>query len=368
MAISSSPPIRRILWWMPPPPPVPVLAVTASNSSSVTVSWAGYAAPPDLAGFRVYIEGTNFTSVAALPVLTGLGSGARSFQFSGLALDTPYYVAVQALDAVGNSLAAVSPLAISIPSTVPPPVPVQESAVGDSSALLSWSGYNTASLLGFAGFLVYYQPTNFTSVAGLNSRATLGPAAASFQVDGLDRTKTYYFAVVGFNTDNNFNSAVTTAEWSDPYAGNISVNTAIGGPGHNAVNIYQSMVVGNNATLTIQPGTTLFFAPGAGLTVQQGTLTANGTALAPIIFDSANDSPGLTPAAGDWGGVTLGSGAGGSSLNFVEILYSQGLTLSACAPSVQAFTASFNTTGLVLQNGSQPDHKGRPDQRQWNRH
>src|ERR1039458_5478981 len=284
-------------------PPNPVLAVVATNSSSATVSWAGYAAPPDLAGFRVYIEGTNFTSVAGLPVLTGLASGARSFQFSGLALDTPYYVAIQALDMAGNSLAAVSPLAISIPSAVPPPVPVQESAVGGTSALLSWSGYNTSSLLGFAGFLVYYQQTNFTSVAGLNSPATRGPAATSFQVDGLDRTQTYYFAVAGFNAENNFNPAVATAEWSDPYAGNISVPTSIGGPGQRVVNIYQSMTVVNNATLTIQPGTTLFFAPGTGLTVQQGTLTANGTALAPVIFDSANDSPGLPHAAGDCAGV-----------------------------------------------------------------
>ena len=314
------------------PPPNPVLSLSSSNSSSAVVSWAGYTAPPNLSGFRVFIESTNFTSVAGLPVLTGLGSGASSFQFSGLSLDTPYYVAIQAYDVAGNASTNVTALPIFLPSTIPPPVAIQQTPGGRSTASLSWSSYNTASLFGFSGFRVYYGTANFTTVAGLVPAATLGPSANSFQVSGLNRTNTYYFAVVGFNDTNGFNPNVTTATWSDPYSGNITANTSIGGAGQSVVNIYHSMVVLNNATLTIQPGTTLLFAPGTSLTVQQGSLAANGTALAPIILDSANDTPGNTPAAGDWGGVTLGSGAGSSSLNFVEILYGGGLTVSGCSP------------------------------------
>ena len=334
------------------PPPAPVLTLLATNNGSILVGWSGYAAPNDLSTFRVYLQTTNFTSVAGLPVLTGLGAAARQVQVGGLVLDTPYYLAVQAVDLAGNG-SGVNPLAITLPSTVPPPVTVQESPVGASSAMISWNGYNTAGLLGFAGFQLYYQQTNFTSVAGMTPIATLGPSTFSYQANGLDRTKPYYFAVVGFNGKNGFNPNVTAVAWSDPYAGNISANTTIGGNGQNVVTIYQSMTVISSATLTIQPGTTLLFMPGASLTVQTGRLLANGTALAPITFDSANDSPGNTPASGDWGGILLGTGAGGSSLSFVQLFYGAGLTLSGCSPAVQALTASYNApAGLALANGS----------------
>jgi hypothetical protein len=335
------------------PPPNPRLTQLSSNSSSVTVGWSSYHAPADLAGFRVYIQATNYSSVAGLSALTGLASGARSYQFTGLSLDTPYYVAVQAVDTAGNSLTTLTPLEIILPSSLPPAVGITVSAAGASSALVSWSGYSTAGLLGFAGFYVYYEQTNFTSVAGLTPRATLGASQSSFQVNGLDRAKTNYFAVVGFNAANIFYANVLTTAWTDPYAGIIGVNTTIGGSGPSVVPIYQSIVVASNATLTIQPGTTLLFAPGTALTVAQGSLAAKGTALAPIILDSANDVSGGSPAPGDWGGVTLGSGAGASSLQFVEILYGAGLTLHGCSPSVQALTANFNTlSGLRLENGA----------------
>lgn len=334
-------------------PANPLLAIASSNSTSIMVSWSNYVAPADLSGFRIYIQTTNFSSVAGLPILTGVGSAGRSFQFGNLALDTPYYVAVQALDVAGNSSASVTPLPMTLASTIPPAVAVQSSAVGASSAQLNWNAYNASGLLGFAGFRVYYEQTNFTSVVGLASRATLGTGVRSFQVDGLDRTKTYYLAVVGYNQANGFNPNVTTAKWSDPYGGTIGINTTIGGAGQAVVAINQSILVASNATLTIQPGTTLLFAPGSSLTVQQGALVANGTALDPITFTSANDTQGNTPAPADWNGVTLGNGAGASSLRNVFVKYAKGVTVSSCAPTIDAVTATYNSPyGLGLQNGA----------------
>lgn len=330
------------------PPVHPALTLTSSNSSSATVSWTGYAAPSDLNSFRVYLSTNNFTSVAGLTAVASLGSGARTYTYSGLTLDRTYRAAITAVDAAGNSALAVTPLTFSLPSTVPPPVPIQVAAAGSASALVSWNSYDPSGLLGFAGYRLYYETNNFTSVAGLTARQVLGVGAHSVQVDGLDRTRTYYFAVVGFNVNSASNANVTTAAWSDPYAGQIASSTTIGGAGQ-TVDILQSVTVVSNAVVTIPAGTTLRFAPGTGLTVQQGAVLATGTALDPVVFTSSNDQDGLTANAGDWNGVLLGSSAGGSVLRHVFIKYGAGLAISNASPTVEALTAVFNTpAGLTV--------------------
>lgn len=334
------------------PPPSPLLSLTASNSTSATLSWSGYVAPSDLSVFRIFFQTTNFGSLASLTPSTALGSAARAYTVGGLTLDTPYYVEVQAVDTAGNSSLFTSPFTFVLPSSIPPPVTVLQSPVGSSTASLSWNTYNPSSLLGFAGFRVYHATTNFSSVVGMTPDTTLSASTFGYQETGLDRAQTYYFAVVGFNGTNGFNPAVTTVSWSDPFAGNISANTTLGGAGQ-VVNIYQSIQVVSNATLTIAPGTTLLFAPGTMLSVQQGKVIANGTALSPIILDSVNDVAGGTPAAGDWGGVNLGANAGASILNFVDIRYGGGLVLDGCAPTVTAFSARNNSpVGLALMNSA----------------
>jgi hypothetical protein len=334
------------------PPANPVIAVTSSNTSSATVSWSGYAAPSDLYSFRVFIATTNFSSVGSLTAISSLGSSARSYTYYGLSLDRPYYAAITAVDSAGNSSTAVTPLAFTLPSTVPPPVTVQVASVGAASALVSWPSYSTSSLLGFAGFRLYYETSNFTSIAALTAKQTLSSGASSVQVDSLDRTKTYYFAVVGYNVNGATNPSVTTASWSDPYAGQIASSRTLGGAGQSTVDILRSITVVSNAVLTIPAGTTLRFALGTGLTVQQGSLVANGTALDPIVFTSANDQSGFVAAAGDWNGVALGANAGSSVLRNVFVKYGAGLAVTNCSPVVDAFTAQFNTPAGLTVAGS----------------
>ncbi len=335
------------------PPVNPVLSLTASNSSSAQVSWSAYAPPVDLGSFRVFLRTTNFTSTAGLTPVSATSAGARSFTFGGLLLDQPYYAAVAAVDQAGNSSLNVVNLPFTLTSSVPPPVVVQVTPVGASSALVSWNSYNASQLLGFAGFQLFYATSNFNSVAGLTPNQTLSAGTRSVQIDNLDRTKTNYFAVVGFNVNNAFNPIVTTASWSDPYAGNISVNTTLGGPGQSVVNILQSIKVVNGAILTVPAGTTLRFAPGTGLTIQQGALFALGTPLDPVAFTSINDQPGGTPAAGDWNGIMLANGASASVVMNTVVKYGAGLTLDNCAPTIGALTASYNApAGLTAQNGA----------------
>ncbi len=85
--------------------------------------------------------------------------------------------------------------------------------------------------------------------------------------------------------------------------------------------IADSIVVGGNAKLTIEPGVVLRFDPNTYVSVGYSTaarLSVVGTASAPITFTSSNTAPG----AGDWAGVQLwGNTMSGSSLSYVKLDY-----------------------------------------------
>ncbi|MEW6157838.1 MAG: polymorphic toxin-type HINT domain-containing protein [Verrucomicrobiota bacterium] len=230
-------------------------------------------------------------------------------------------------------------------------ITVEAAAV--NAARVAWTGYDTSSLLGFAGFHVYLQESDFSTVTGLTPVASLGPNVRETRLDNLDRSKTYFIAVVGYNRNNEFNAIVTTRTWSDPFAGNITSNLTIGGAEPSTIDIFQSINVANNATLTVTPGTTLRFARGTGLTVEQGKLVANGTALDPIVFTSAQDVAGGSPAAGDWNGIALGTGGAASSLQHVFVKFGKGLSIAGGSPTLAAFTARNNSgAGLTLSGGA----------------
>ncbi|MFN7140170.1 MAG: Ig-like domain-containing protein, partial [Limisphaerales bacterium] len=331
------------------PPATPAISLVSSNATSATIAWSNYVAPSDLSSFRVYVHTNQFSSLQGLTPLTGLNSSARQYQLGGLELDRSYFVALVAVDLAGNSSTNISPLSVLLPSSIPPAVPIHVTSIGSASALVSWTNYNTANLFGFAGFQLFYEETNFHSVAGLSARANLGAAVRSTQVNNLDRTKNYFFAVVGVNGTNGLDPNVTTATWSDPYAGTISVDTAIGGTNQSEVAINQSIVVRSNATLTILPGTTLRFANGTGITIEEGRIVASGTALDPIVMTSSNDQPGGTPSPGDWNGVRLEANATNSILRHVWIKYGSGLRLHGASVSVDSLTALYNSgSGLAL--------------------
>lgn len=331
------------------PPGQPALSLTSSNSTSATFSWNSYSAPTDLGGFRIYKSAASFSSVAGLTPITTLGKNGRSTVFTGLELDTPYHIAVVAFDEAGNTPASVNSTLLTLPRTVPPAVALQVTAKDASTASLSWSGYSTANLLGFQGFWVYYETSAFASVQGLTPKLTLGAASRSVEVPGLDRQKTYYFAVVGYNSANGYLPQVTPQTWSDPFAGKITQNLTLGTSSPSVVEILQPMLITSNATLTVLPGTTVRMSPGAGITVEQGRLLASGTALDPIVFTSSQDVAGQEPNPGDWSGITLGAGATGSTLRHVFIQYGAGLTLSNVSPVLEALTSTRNTpAGLRL--------------------
>jgi len=84
-----------------------------------------------------------------------------------------------------------------------------------------------------------------------------------------------------------------------------------------------------SGNLTIQPGVTIKFGTGYGLTIYSGsTFTATGTALAPIVFTSVKDDAAFgdtngdgatTGAPGDWGRIYLESGTTGTNLKYCDV-------------------------------------------------
>ena len=74
--------------------------------------------------------------------------------------------------------------------------------------------------------------------------------------------------------------------------------------------------IASDATLTIKPGTKIYFQEGAGLFVW-GKLIAKGSIQHPILFQAAKSSNSYTPV--QWNGILLFSGSHNNELDFVEI-------------------------------------------------
>ncbi|VGO16047.1 hypothetical protein PDESU_04637 [Pontiella desulfatans] len=333
------------------PPDNPDFIVASSNATSFTLSWAGYAPPSDLAGFRLYRSTSTFNSVVGLPPVNYVGAGASSGLIGGIQLDTDYYLGVAAVDVAGNRDPAVTGLYARVDSVLPPPVAVVATPVGADSVDLSWTGYDTTGLFGLEGYDVFWQQTDFSDVSALMAHTSLGPDQKSIRIEGLDRSVDHYFAVVGYNRLGQYNPAVSTVLWKDPFGGFIAAPLVIGTGGAQAAayDIYRDMVVVSNATLTIEPGVTLRFQAGTGLRVEEGTLSALGTVFDPIVLTSAEASP----APGDWSGLYLGPDAGASELTHVWTMYGEGLQIDGCEPAADALSVLFNApTGLSLDGAA----------------
>ncbi|MGB7985008.1 MAG: Ig-like domain repeat protein, partial [Terracidiphilus sp.] len=96
-----------------------------------------------------------------------------------------------------------------------------------------------------------------------------------------------------------------------------------------------NLIVPSGATLTLQPGTIVKFDAGAGITVQAGAqLLAQGTEAQPIYFtslkddsiggDTNGDGDATSPAAGDWGSITISGTGASAAFNHVQIFYGGG--------------------------------------------
>ncbi len=121
--------------------------------------------------------------------------------------------------------------------------------------------------------------------------------------------------------------------------------------------------VDDQSTLTIEPGAVVKLDDDADITTQRGTLIAEGTADAPIVFTSIRDDTvggdanpregDVNPNAGNWGSIRFDDTGGGGRLIHVKILYagagfSPGLIIERGDISVKDTLIRYGGGGGIL--------------------
>ncbi|TVR54622.1 MAG: hypothetical protein EA425_01565, partial [Puniceicoccaceae bacterium] len=333
------------------PPPVVQPVVAEIRSDRIRISWTDYPAPADLNLFRYYREDAPFASLAGLESIGGGSASARSHWFTGLEPDRPYHVAVGAVDSAGNMDPQVASLEIIVASDIPPPAPVSLTRIGLDAARLNWT-YSPAGLLGFDGFHVYRSTSPLGDLEGLEPAAQLPASARSHTFEGLDRTETYHLAVVPVNRLGQFDPEFASLVWIDPLSGPITQDLTLGGPDE-VVEIVNPMIVQEGAALTLLPGTTVRFGGGAGITVENGMLSAPGLPLLPIQLTSMAEATGAG-APGDWAGILLDGAAAFADLAHTWIRFGDGVRVRAGSLTGESLHLAWNAgSGLAASQGGQ---------------
>jgi len=332
------------------PPPAPQPKIQQLTCDTAVIAW-NYTPPDDLGGFQVFVKkDDSFDTIENHAPIAWVNEDARTFHLTALELNQLYYAAIVSVDQAGNKIFQVNPLKIEIIAPVPPVTSITVAPGKEpDSAVISWQDYATQNLCGFQGFKLYYQDIDFHSVEDLQGQEIIDPDTKELEVNGLDRSKIWYFAVVAYNVFDEYEQSVETASWKDPYAGQITEDLIIGSGQQKEIAIHNTIMVMEGASLFITPGTILKFRNGSGLIVKSGALIASGTPLDPIVMTCENSS---SESPGNWNGITV-ENSDTSILNHVIIEYGKGLEINRSSPQVDAISCLNNSSyGLNLTNGA----------------
>ena len=235
------------------PPPVVELVLTPSpNGESVVLDWSGYNqwAVGDIDHFLVFLADTGaFSDVSAMTPVAVVPAGETGTSLSGLATWTDHYIAVVAVDALGNfnplvtysAAYVLSPEVISrevslfvgaeadapyrevvsrelslvvVSSDPPPPIVDLRASAGPAGdwAALDWSGYNQWAVGDIDHFAVYLSDAGpITNVTGLVPYQTVPAGDTSVTLTGLAPNRDHYLAVVPVDALGQFDPEVNYA-------------------------------------------------------------------------------------------------------------------------------------------------------------
>lgn len=350
-----------------PPPSATDLALL-EDDGIVNLSWQ-QSEINDVFGFRL-MRGSSGNVTQALAELTS----TKFTDFSVMPANE-YCYSVITFDAAGNESVATAESCITTSGTVTPSflefsatiyqvaestasVDISVNRVGDSSEAVSVD-YNVSGLSATAGL-------DFIATSGtLNWQAgDLSVKAISVQIlqDSLvEGDETINLELFNASTNSSLGNTiqatltindVVQAACVDLIETTITVDTTLSLP---CYKVKSTINVSNAATLTIQPGVTLKFAAGLGLTIEtDGVLNATGAIDQPITFTSELAAPGY------WAGIEIESvvpsiidhciveyGGSSNSFNPANI----GLSFDGKA-SIENSTIRYSESyGLALDNG-----------------
>jgi endonuclease I/chitodextrinase len=156
------------------------LAVTATTSSTVSLSWNASSDNVAVTSYEIYMNGVLKTSVSS-PIVTAL--------ITGLLSSTSYTFYVIAKDAAVNSSPASNTVngttTVLVPDTQNPTAPTNLAVTGSSSSTVSLSWTASTDNIGVTSYDVYVNSVFKTSVSGTTSI-----------VNGLTPSTTYSFYVI----------------------------------------------------------------------------------------------------------------------------------------------------------------------------
>ena len=184
------------------PPAKPANLTAAAGDNQVVLNWP---AVSGAATYNVYYDNVAGVTKSAPHKITGTVSAPRTV--TGLTNGTPYFFAVSAVNAGGESALSVERSAT--PSATPPPdIPSNiRASAGDNQATVSWD-----SVAGATSYNIYYG-----TATGISKTSTQIADVTSPQVKtGLLNGTTYFFVVTAVNA--NGESAVSLEVSAKPSA------------------------------------------------------------------------------------------------------------------------------------------------------
>ena len=251
-------------------PPAPTgLAVTATTSGSVSLSWTA-PTPPANCTVSSYVldDGT-----ASPPTkVSASGATGTTYTVTGLAASTTYYFSVAAVDAYGTSAASAiisdKTSAASCTAVTPAPTGLAVTATTSSSVSLSWTAPTPPANCTASSYVVDDGTASPPTVV-----AASGVTGTTYTVSGLAASTTYYFSVAAVDADGTSPaSAIISDKTSASGTGTDFIAIDCAGPG-------ASNASGGDATFVADVD---FSGGGSTTTTKSISVTAAGANAAPM--------------------------------------------------------------------------------------